>query len=318
MSPFAASSTFSSRWAIARILRAGITSVGIALGIFAAQPASAADFRLSFEHAEKIRTATIYEPRRIKRVPRATIIVLHGTENGNRIRRRLGLDALAATAGYAVIYPDALNGHWNNGLESVPNAPDDVAFLHSLINRLAAAGITDPRRVYMIGASEGGIMALRYSCAAAGTLSGTISLLGGMPASEASCKLAKPLPFLAINGTADELVPYTGGLTNLKNRKGSILSTEQTVGIFAAAANCTGTRSQTTFPDRDKEDKSTAILETYSACQVPVELIRVEGGGHALPGKRANAFGPSGAVGVTNRDIESNKIIWDFIRRLSH
>ena len=128
--------------------------------------AQAADFRISFELNEKMRSAVISEPRRLKHVPRATIIVLHGTENGARIRRRLGLDATVASAGYATVYPDALGGHWHNGLESPLGPNDDVQFLKSLISHLVASGITDPHRVYVVGASAGGMMALRFACEA--------------------------------------------------------------------------------------------------------------------------------------------------------
>jgi polyhydroxybutyrate depolymerase len=280
-------------------------------------PAAAADFRITFEQNEKLRSATIYEPRRLKRVPRATIIVLHGTENGSRIRRRLGLDPLVAATGYATVYPDALNGQWNNGLEATGSLPDDVGYLRTLIGKLASYGITDPRRVYVVGASEGGMMALRFACEAGDLVAGTVTILSTLPASAANCKLTKPIPYLAVNGTADTLVPYGGGAVALKNRKGDVLSTNQTLDIFAKAASCAGERAVKQIDDKDKTDSTSAFLETYPACKVPVELIRIEGGGHAIPGRHAN-IGPTGTIGPVNRDIEASKVIWDFIRRLPH
>ena len=277
--------------------------------------AHAADFRISFEVNERMRSAIISQPRRLKHVPRATIIVLHGSENGARIRRRLGLDAMVASAGYATVYPYAIAEHWHNGLEPALGAPDDVVYLRTLIKRLALSGITDPRRVFIVGVSAGGIMALRFACEAGEMVSGTVAILANMPASLAECKLPKPLPFLLINGTADPEIPYTGGATALKNRTGSVLSTEATMSIFAKAANCVGDRSTKQFDDKDKDDKTTAFRETYSHCTIPVELIRIEGGGHTLPGKN-KGIGPSENAGASNRDVESNKLIWEFIRNL--
>jgi len=281
----------------------------------ALSPASAADFRISFEINERMRSAIISEPRRLKHVPRATLIVLHGKENGNRIRRRLGLDALVASSGYATVYPDALGEQWHNGLSVSGGTDQDVMFLRSLISKLVASGITDPHRVYLVGASAGGMMALRFSCEAGGMIAGTVALLANMPASLQDCKLAKPLPLLLINGTADPVVPYSGGATTFKVQNGNVLSSEATFDIFAKAAQCTGERSARQFEDKDKEDKTTAFRETYAHCAVPVELIRVEGGGHTLPGK-SKIMGPSENIGALNRDIETSKLIWDFIRHL--
>eukprot|EP01037_Dinobryon_pediforme_P002343 gene2343-2380_t len=277
--------------------------------------ADAADFRISFEMNERMRSAVISEPRRLKHVPRATIIVLHGTENGARIRRRLGLDATVASAGYATVYPDAIGGHWHNGLETPLGPNDDVLFLKSLISRLVASGITDPRRVYIVGASAGGMMALRFACESGESIAGTVAFLANLPATLAECKPPKALPFLLVNGTADPIVPYGGGAVALKNRKGDVLSTEATLGVFAKTANCTGDRTAKQFEDKDKEDNTTAFRETYAHCNLPVELIRIEGGGHTLPGK-GKGIGPSENVGAFNRDIESTKLIWEFIRRL--
>ena len=284
--------------------------------------AHAADFRISFEVNEHMRSAIISEPRRLKHVPRATIIVLHGKENGARVRHRLGLDAIVAAAGYATVYPDAIAEHWHNGLESPIGPADDVVYLRTLIKRLASTGITDPRRVYIVGVSAGGLMALRFSCESGESVVGTVAILANMPATLDGCKLAKPLPFLLINGTADPVIPYGGGAIALKNRTGDVrngvvLSTDATMDIFAKAASCTGQRSAIQFEDKDKDDKSTAFRETYAHCAVPVELIRIEGGGHTLPGKsKGKVMGPSDAVGPSNRDVETSRLIWDFIRSL--
>ena len=277
--------------------------------------ASAADFRITFEMNERMRSAIISEPRRLKHVPRATIIVLHGKENGNRIRHRLGLDALVASSGYATVYPDALGEQWHNGLSPSGGPDDDVIFLRSLINKLVTSGITDPHRVYLVGASAGGMMALRFSCEASDMVFGTVAILANMPTSLSECKLTKPLPLLLMNGTADPVMPYSGGATTFKAQNGTVLSSDTTLDIFAKAAQCTGDRSARQFEDKDKEDKTIAFRETYAHCAVPVELIRVEGGGHALPGK-GKGIGPSENIGPMNRDVETNKLIWDFIRRL--
>ncbi len=289
---------------------------------FSGTAAKAADFRLSMEINEVHRNAVISEPRRLKHVPRTTIIVLHGIDNGMRIRSRLGLDSAVAGTGTVTVYPDAINGHWNNGLTDTPG-PDDVAFLKALITKLVSAGISDPKRIYMVGATDGGMMALRFTCEAGNLLTGTATILASMPAKlAASCKLAKPAALLAISGTEDPVIPFNGGPVTLKSGKGQVTATGEvvsmasTLDIFAQKAGCAAEKKSSQFADKDKEDKTEAFLDSFSDCKIPVEMIRIQGGGHTIPGHRGPAFGPSAGTGAVNHDIESNRIIWDFFRRL--
>lgn len=292
------------------------------LGCGFVTPALAEDYRLTMEINETHRFATINQPRRLKHIPRATLIVLHGAENGQRIRARLGLDTAVAGTGTVTVYPDALNGHWNNGLSEAAG-PDDVAFLKALIAKLVSAGITDSRRVYLVGASDGGVMALRFTCEADHLLAGTATVLTAMPVKLAqTCKLTKPTPYLSINGTDDSMVPFNGGTAIYRKTgkneivsKGDVISAAATLDIFAKKAGCGAEKHVKQLEDRDKEDKSQPFLETFDACQVPVEMIRIEGGGHNIPGRRLSNIGPAAGNGTPNHDIESSRVIWDFFRR---
>ena len=40
----------------------------------------------------------------------------------------------------------------------------------------------------------------------------------------------------------------------------------------------------TVFPGKDTRDGTRAYLDKLNNCEVPVELVRIEGGGHSLPG----------------------------------
>ncbi len=292
------------------------------IAYFSGAAAKAADFRLSMEIDEVHRNAIISEPRRLKLVPRTTIIVLHGIENGMRIRSRLGLDSAVAGTGTVTVYPDAINGHWNNGLTDT-SGPDDIAFLKALIAKLISVGISDPKRIYMVGATDGGMMALRFTCEAGNLLTGTATILASMPVKVASsCKLSKPAALLAIGGTEDPVVPFNGGPVTLKSGKGQVAATGEvvsmanTLDIFAKKAGCGPEKKSSQFANKDKEDKTEAFLDSFSDCKIPVEMIRIQGGGHTIPGHRGPTLGPSAGTGAVNRDIEANRVIWDFFRRL--
>ena len=58
---------------------------------------------------------------------------------------------------------------------------DDVAFLDSLVERLAAAKRIDRTRVTAAGFSAGGMLALRLACERPATFSRVVDVAGAMP-----------------------------------------------------------------------------------------------------------------------------------------
>lgn len=168
----------------------------------------------------------------------------------------------------------------------------------------------------MIGVSSGGAIALRLACDDANAFAGVAAVLTAMPADlAASCKPSRPLPFLMIAGTADPIVPYQGGKAGWLGGKSELLSVDATLAIFAKAAGCGEGRATTAVPDRDPRE-TRAYIDKLNGCKAPIELVRIEGGGHAIPG-HASSAGVNSARGPRNSDFDSAKIIWDFFRRLS-
>jgi polyhydroxybutyrate depolymerase len=123
-----------------------------------------------------------------------------------------------------------------------------------------------------------------------------------------------PLAFLLLNGTANPLIPYQGGPIRLRGVKGEVVSAEATLAPFAAANACSTQRSSHDYPDRDLDDGSRVTMERLSGCKHMVELVRVEGGGHTLPGRPTRADRGQ-SVGALNRDVNASRLILEFIRR---
>jgi polyhydroxybutyrate depolymerase len=126
-----------------------------------------------------------------------------------------------------------------------------------------------------------------------------------------------------ILGTADPLIPYTGGAANLVDSKAELLSGKATLDLFGKTAGCGDAHTTTTYADHDTRDRSRAFLDKLSGCKAPVEMLRVEGGGHLLPRIGTLSFGarvPDGdrtiEPGMRNRDVDAPLLIWDFLRRL--
>jgi len=300
-------------WSKIRVRLAGLLLTTSALVALASAPAQAVTGRLTIEVGGQKRTAIFVEPERLKRSPRTAIIMLHGANNGSgrRIQENLGLDELLRGSGAVAIYPDALEGGWN---VSGGAGPDDPAFLRALAAKLVADGVADRRKIFLMGASTGGMLALRIGCHSADYLAGVGALIAGLPSRYvAGCK-PPPLAFLLMNGTANPLAPYEGGAAKLPGFKEEIASAEATLAPFVAANDCSSQRTVRDFPDRDQADGSRVVMERFVGCKHVVELVRVEGGGHTLPGRPARSDRGQ-SVGALNKDVNVSRLIAEFVRQ---
>ena len=274
--------------------------------------AQAASGKLSFESGGQARSAFIVEHERLKRRLRATILILHGgSGSGLRTRRIIGLEDVIRSQGVVIVYPDAINGKW----DLADDSHRDVQAIRDLIKKLVDERISDRKKIYLLGVTTGGILAMKTACENSDMVAGVGVLLVTMPPTlAASCKPSTPVPFFLLAGTADPLVPFAGGAANLREYKQPVASVEATLAPFLTAAGCSEKLSTTSFPDKDPNDGSRVFLDTFNNCKAPVELVRVEGGGHTLPGRwRGPEGGP--AVGIHNNDVDSTKLIWEFLKR---
>ena len=275
--------------------------------------ALAASGRLQFESGGKSRSAFVVDQQRLKRGLRPTLIILHGgSGSGLRTRRNLGLEDVIRSHGVVVVYPDATDGHWD--LTDAGMARDSQ-MLRDLIRKLVDQRVSDGRRIYLLGLSTGGILALQFACDSPDRLAAVGALIAAMPeALAASCKLPKPLPFVLLSGTANPYLPYTGGSANLRDFKGSVSSAEATLAPFKAAAGCSDGAKTVAVPDRDPKDQSRVFIDVFKGCKAPVEFIRVEGGGHSVPGRWRGPTDRGMSPGVHNNDVDASRLIWDFFK----
>lgn len=148
---------------------------------------------------------------------RPLVIVLHGgMGSGDLMQRTTGFGAVARREGFTVAYPDGTEytegqRAWNTGylLRRQVREADDVVFLDALMDRLVAEGAVDPKRVYLVGGSNGAMMTLVYATQRAERLAGAASVVGAMFAFGTAP--ARPVPMLFIQGGRDEEVPIEGG-----------------------------------------------------------------------------------------------------------
>lgn len=273
----------------------------------------AASGKLSFESGGRARSAFVVDQQRLKRGLRPTLIILHGgSGSGLRTRRNLGLEDVIRSHGVVVVYPDATDGHWDLSDKGFAR---DSQMLRDLIRKLVDQRISDSRRVYLLGLATGGMVALHFACQNADRLAAVGALIAALPEDQAAaCKPSKPLPFVLLAGTANPYLPYVGGASTLRDYKGVVASAEATIAPFKAAAGCGEVAKDVAMPDRDPKDQSRVFVDTFKGCKVPVEFIRVEGGGHSIPGRWRGPTDRGSSPGIHNNDVDASRLIWDFFK----
>jgi len=271
------------------------------------------------------RTYQLYLPQGGVREPGPVMIVLHGAGGtGARMHTYFGAAPTADRSGFAVAYPDGLNGQWNDGrppsLRYLPQLQDvdDVGFIAAIAQDLIARRIADPRRIFIVGLSNGGGMALRMACERPDTAAafGFIAAPAGDLVINA-CRGGRPRPMLLIHGTKDRTIPYAGGMIR-KAALDRLLSAPEHARFWARRNGCLDTVAESELPDIDPTDNTRIRRSAYQSCPngAPVELLTIEGGGHQPPIAKVGAATASGmAVGMLgsrSHDIDATEAMWRF------
>lgn len=271
------------------------------------------------------RTYVLHLPRaRDPKKPAPLVLALHGGSGTGEGFPRLthhGFDDLADRDGWIVVYPDGVGKSWNDGrrvekIEASRKNIDDVAFIAALIDELASKHDVDTKRVYATGISNGGFMSQRL----ARDLSSRIAAIAPVAASlhiddDVATVPSRAVSVLAINGTKDPLVPFEGGSVHfLRQQRGRCRSTRETIDWWVKTDGCAGEPDVT---EKDGGDGMRVRREIHSGGRDGSEVIlyEIQGGGHTWPG--GVQYAPEFLVGKTCREVDANRVIWDFFARHS-
>ena len=149
--------------------------------------------------------------------PLPLVVGLHG---GSEFRSSELLLALAEEEGFVAVMPrDAYQDWWMVWEPQLPGYDlslqnPDVAFVDGLIDRLGEELCLDLARVYGTGfcVGAGGLSVL--GCVLDDRLAAVASAAIGATDLGEACDTKRPVPTLAIHGTADMDVPYEGGVAD--------------------------------------------------------------------------------------------------------
>lgn len=283
------------------------------------------DLNFSFTYQGIMRKALIHLPPHRKTEEKYPLVIaLHGGGgNGKRmVSLTLGkLNNLADKEGFIVVYPYGIGKNWNDGRENMPQRykshnrkTDDVGFISALIDSLIRKFSVDKNMVYVMGMSNGAMMAYRLAAELGGKIAAAAPVCGNIPADLLSTPKC-PVAMLIINGTEDPLVPFDGGDIQIGNKKyGKLLSTARSVEIWTKN-NQVSFKEEKFLPDNDPGDGCQVKETLYASSESSIEVIvlTIRGGGHTWPGGKQ--YLPERFIGKTCRDFNACEYIWLFFRK---
>jgi poly(3-hydroxybutyrate) depolymerase len=221
-------------------------------------------------------------------VRRPAVIVLHGgMGSAARIRTGSGFDDVARKHRFMVVYGegtefrDGMHG-WNTGflLRRQVRDADDIAYLDAVIDTVIRDHGADPERIFMTGASNGGMMTFIYGLARPRRLAAIAPVVATMFSFDTAPDV--PLPVLVINGAKDREVPLEGGMSSnalVRRAQAAPFKPVREVVDFWVKVN-------QSKPEGDAVVDGTVTTTTYAAGPggAVTEFVLDAAGGHGWPG----------------------------------
>lgn len=280
--------------------------VGVALQL--AAPAPAADTMLQ-SLSLGARQYKLFVPGQGGKMP--LVIALHGGGGtGTQFANSDGLLDKAAKEHFILALPEGSAGPlrrqtWNAGGccgYAMNQKIDDVAFVRALIDELVKSGRVDEKRIYVVGLSNGAMLAQRVAIALGDRIAGTVVYVGALFGNES--QPVAPVPMLILNAEKDDRVMVAGGLSSVVGRaQGMPYEPSRYAATFWAAANrCTKGPA--------KSDTADFVRESWTGCAngADVDFYITKGAGHGWPG-----FAPArpGVTRDTGR-VNGTDLMWAF------
>lgn len=219
------------------------------------------------------------------------VILLHGFGlTGLSQDNYLGISRVLEEKRFLYAFPDGLvakdgRRYWNATdacCDFDGKKPDDVAFISALIDDVESRHRVDRSRIFVVGHSNGGFMGLRLACELDARVAAVVSLAGAAWQDTTRCQPGQPVSVLQLHGTADDVIKYDGGKTDVGGEyPGAVVTTD----TFARLNGCTETR-ESAGDDLNLDNAAAGnetVRERYPTCRTggDVELWTMKEASHA-------------------------------------
>ncbi len=223
--------------------------------------------------------------------PVPLVVALHGyTGTAAGAKSFFGLDSEAARRGVLTVYPDGTKDQQGSQFWNATDAccrltstdSDDSAYLTALIDQVVSTYNVDPKRVFLVGHSNGGFMSYRMACEHADRIAAIVSVAGATFGDVAACKPSEPVSVVQVHGTADVVISFSGGSI----RENAYPSATTTVASWASYNTCaTGPLPSPRPKNLDLDGLVEGVDSTvvaFEGCPSggAVELWTIESGSH--------------------------------------
>jgi polyhydroxybutyrate depolymerase len=252
---------------------------------------------------------------------RPLVVALHGAfSTAEEMEEQTGLSELADREGFLVVYPNGITlfgwlQHWNAWHccgRAMKDRVDDVGFVSMVIDEVRANYHIDSSRIYMVGYSNGGMLAYLFAAqkpellAAVAVIAATIGSSPSPLEREVRIPPARaPVPVMAVHGREDDSIPYEGGRSG--NEGHSYVSVKESIEFWLKADRIS------MAPQREEMMAGRVIKERWGApgSDQEVVLYTLEGWKHTIP---TTHFTKKLPENDPLRDFHVTDIIWDFFK----
>jgi len=259
--------------------------------------------------------------------PAPLVIVLHGG-GGSPDTMITRWSEQARTSGLIVVAPKGIGrndrmGTWNaSGCcgEAVTRGVDDVAFIAAVIDDVSRQRSVDPRRIYVTGFSNGGMLTHRVAIALGDKIAAAAVVSGALFGNETPPRT--PVPMLIMHGEQDLVVAFGGGIspTGFVARAQTLpfLPVRSSVDFWRSANGCSR-------PPVVSVLNPSATEETSTGCRANADVVFYDlpQGDHSwpgTPGRGSDGRVRFGTGSIRNETasastLNATALIWDFFQR---
>jgi polyhydroxybutyrate depolymerase len=218
------------------------------------------------------------------------LVLLHGYSfTGNRQEDYMKFGELVNSHGFLLAYPDGTkesggdrNQFWNAGetcCNFMGSDVDDSAYVLSIIQAVQSKFNIDPKKIYLVGHSNGGFMSYRAAHDHSGTIAAIASLAGAGLTIDASAP-PNPVHVLQIHGTSDSVIAYEGGDIQGNTYPGAVATVKRWAGFNGCAVE--GVDMGRIDLEKEIAGEETTVTRYTKGCNSggSSELWTIEDGSH--------------------------------------